>query len=53
LQVLFDYCPTEALDFDYRCQLLLQELLGYEVCSSSASLACTWPALAVWACAPP
>jgi len=28
-QVLFNYCPPAALDFDYRSQLVLQELIGY------------------------
>eukprot|EP00967_Tisochrysis_lutea_P050495 scaffold62117_cov23-Tisochrysis_lutea.AAC.2 len=37
-QVLFDYCPSEALDFDYRRQLLLQELLGYEVARGPSHL---------------
>ncbi|KAG9508911.1 2',5'-phosphodiesterase 12, partial [Fragariocoptes setiger] len=27
--VLFPYCPAYALDYDYRRQLLLKELLGY------------------------
>jgi hypothetical protein len=40
-QVLFDYCPPEALDFDYRCQLLLQEILGYQVTALKLSSSAT------------
>lgn len=28
-QVLFKHCPSHALNFDYRRQLLLKELIGY------------------------
>ena len=30
-QVLFDYCPTELLDNQYRRQLVLQEVIRYQV----------------------
>jgi hypothetical protein len=30
LQVLFSYCPPPNLDPDYRCQLILAELAGYQ-----------------------
>jgi hypothetical protein len=30
-QVLFKYCPTELLDNNYRRQLVLEELLRYQV----------------------
>jgi 2',5'-phosphodiesterase len=28
--VLFNYCPPTALDPDYRIQLILEELRGYQ-----------------------
>jgi 2',5'-phosphodiesterase len=31
-QVLFKYCPTELLDNNYRRQLVLQEVMRYQVC---------------------
>jgi hypothetical protein len=30
-QVLFKYCPTQLLDNNYRRQLVLQEVLAYQV----------------------
>jgi hypothetical protein len=30
-QVLFKYCPTELLDNNYRRQLVLEEVLRYQV----------------------
>jgi hypothetical protein len=30
-QVLFKYCPTQLLDNNYRRQLVLQEVLRYQV----------------------
>jgi len=34
-QVLFDYCPTELLDNQYRRQLVLQEVIRYQGGSST------------------
>lgn len=31
VQVLFQYCPTELLDNNYRRQLVLEEITRYQV----------------------